>query len=313
MKKVFNFISSIFKYFFLGLWLVISFFPKYFVYGILFIIGKKNLIGGTFKRSWVSLIMLIISVSVYLTCVFFITRRFVQNERIKVLSEWITNDTEVLITDETNNLDDGSDIENEVEETNYGEGAEIKYADIEANKKINSDTVAWIWVNGTNIDYPVVQTSDNSYYLSHDFYKNSHYRGWVFGDYRDNFDSFGRNTIIYAHNSLDGKMFSSLTKVLKKGWFDTESNRYIKLSTANSNTVWEIFSVYTIEPETYYLTTGFTDDTFNKFLKTISSRTIYDFNTDVDITDKILTLQTCTNSGDKRIVVHAKLYRIEER
>ena len=252
------------------------------------------------------------SVSVYLFCVFYLTRRFVQNERVKVLSNWITEDTEILVEDESNNLDDGSDIDVKVDNNSYySPGAEIKYADIEENKKINSDTVAWLWVNGTSVDYPVVQTDNNSYYLSHDFYKNSYYSGWVFGDYRDNFETFGRNTIIYAHNSLNGKMFSSLNNLLKESWFNTESNRYIKLSTETTNTVWQIFSVYTIAPETYYLTTGFTDQTFETFVRTIASRTIYNFNVGVDVNDKILTLQTCTNSGTKRIVVHAKLFRIE--
>ena len=320
MKKAINFIVSIFKHFFVGLWYIISFFPKYLVLGILTIFGRKNYIKKKFNKSWFSVLMLVISVIIYLGCVFYITRRFVQNERIKVLSQWITTDTEILMEDESSELDDGSEEEPEVTEeqtetetVNYSSSAQIKYADISSNKQINPDTVAWIWVNGTNVDYPVVQTDDNSYYLDHDFYRNSYYSGWVFADYRDNFETFGRNTIIYAHNSLNGKMFSSLTWMLNDGWFDDEYHRYIELSTENSNSVWQIFSVYTIEPEIYYLTTGFTDETYDTFLQTIASRTFYNFGVGVDISDKVLTLQTCTNTGNRRIVVHAKLYRFEYR
>ena len=312
--QVFNFIKNVIRWFFYGLWSIVSFFPKYLVLGIMTILGRKNYVKPHFKKSWISMIMLILSVLIYLGCVFYITRRFVQNERIKALSQWITEDTEILMVDPSNNLDDGSgepDVIDNATQVVYSSGAQIKYADIESNKRINSDTVGWIWVNGTNVNYPVVQTDDNSYYLDHDFYKHSYYSGWIFADYRSNFETFGRNTIIYGHNSLNGKMFSSLTWLLNNGWFNDESHHYIELSTEKSNSVWQIFSVYTFEPETYYLTTGFTDETYDTFLKTIASRTTYKFNYDVDITDKILTLQTCTNSGNKRIVIHAKLYRIE--
>ena len=312
--KIFNLIKNIVRWFFYGLWSIISFFPKYLILGVMTIFGRKNYVRPHFKKSWISMFFLILSVAIYLGCVFYITRRFVQNERIKALSQWITEDTEVLIADPSNDLDDGSnepDVVDNAKQVTYSSAAQIKYADIESNKRINPDTVGWIWVNGTNVNYPVVQTNDNSYYLSHDFYKHSYYSGWIFADYRNNFDTFGRNTIIYGHNSLNGKMFSSLTWVLNDGWFNDESHHYIELSTENSNSVWQIFSVYTFEPEVYYLTTGFTDETYDTFLKTISSRTIYNFNNDVDITDKILTLQTCTNSGNRRIVIHAKLYRIE--
>ena len=306
-------IYSFFKYLLLGIWYIISFFPKYLFLGILVIFKKKDKFKYSKMNSFISVIFFILSISVYLFCVFFITRRFVQNERIRVMSNWVTNDTEILISDESNNLDDGSSLEPNVDVSSNNSNSSFFNTDIESQLSINSDTVGWIVVNGTNISYPVVQTTDNSFYLSHDFYKNNYYNGWVFGDYRDNFNSFGRNTIIYAHNSVDGKMFSNLTKLLKKDWFDNKDNKYIKLSTLNANTIWEIFSVYTIEPEIYYLTTGFTDETFVTFINTIANRTIIDFDAELDISDKILTLQTCTNSGNKRIVFHAKLIALDEK
>lgn len=315
MNRLFEIFFYFFKYLFLGLWYIISFFPKYLVLGILVILGQKDKLKSYNMKSFVAICFFILSFSVYLICVFFIARRFVQNERIKVMSNWVIEDTEILLADESSNLDDGSGLEVEIEPSdntgNYN--SNFFNTDISSQLSVNSDTVAWIVVNGADISYPVVQTTDNSYYLSHDFYKNSYYNGWVFGDYRDNFESFGRNTIIYAHNSLDGQMFSNLNKLLKKSWFDKEENKYIQLSTLNANTVWEIFSVYTIEPEIYYLTTGFTDETFETFVKTIANRTIINFDTNANVNDKVLTLQTCTNSGNKRIVVHAKLISLDEK
>lgn len=60
----------------------------------------------------------------------------------------------------------------------------------------NSDTVGWIKVDGTKVNYPVVQSSDNSYYLNHAFNGSSNIGGWIFADYRDDFKEFGK-TLLY--------------------------------------------------------------------------------------------------------------------
>ena len=77
--------------------------------------------------------------------------------------------------------------------------------------------------------------------------------------------------------------------------------------------IFEIFSVYTIYKEGYYLTTYFTSDMyFKKFLEELKTRSIIDFKSTVNVTDKILTLSTCQNNFGKRIVVHAKLIKKED-
>ena len=176
----------------------------------------------------------------------------------------------------------------------------------------NSDTVGWIKVNNTNVNYPVVQTSDNAYYLKHDFNKKSNRSGWVYADYRDDFKYFGNNSIIYAHNTRTDTMFSTLTWCLKDSWYTNVDNHYIKVSTPTSNTVWKIFSIYMIKTEVYYLKTYFeTEEEHQKFVDTIKGRSIYNFNEDISTEDKILTLSTCNNDGTKRIVIHAKMIKAE--
>ena len=70
---------------------------------------------------------------------------------------------------------------------------------------------------------------------------------------------------------------------------------------------WQVFSIYTIEPESYYITTSFSnDEKFNAFLQTIKSRSIYDFGVTVTTSDKILTLSSCYDD-EKRMALHAKL------
>lgn len=193
------------------------------------------------------------------------------------------------------------------------EYANISYIDKDLTELIkqNSDTVGWIQLNNTNVDYPVTQTTDNSYYLKHDFNKRSNYNGWVYADYRDDFKYFGTNTIIYAHNLVNRQMFGSLVWCLKESWYTNEDNWYVKISTPTANTVWKIFSIYTIIPETYYIRTYFeTQEEHEKFVKTIKERSIYDFKTDVNTDDKVLTLSTCTDDGTKRVVIHSKLVKV---
>ena len=173
----------------------------------------------------------------------------------------------------------------------------------------NDDTVGWINVNNTNINYPFMQTNDNKYYLTHAFDKSWNDAGWLFLDYRNSKDFSGRNNIIYGHSRLDKTMFGSLHNVLSNDWYTDKSNHVIRLSTQIENTMWQVFSVYKIPEETYYITTDFSNDTdYSRFLKKIKSRSVHNFGVNVSSSDKILTLSTCS-SNNKRLVVHAKLIK----
>ena len=183
------------------------------------------------------------------------------------------------------------------------------YLDIELNElsKQNTDTVAYLKIEGTNISYPVVQSNDNSYYLDHDFNKDKNDGGAIFLDYRNDLDNLKKNNIIYGHGRLDKTMFGSLDELLKEEWYQN-NKPYIKVTTKKTKMIFEIFSVYTIYKEGYYLTTYFTSDMyFENFLEELETRSIIDFKSKVNVNDKILTLSTCQNNFGKRIVVHGKL------
>ncbi len=177
--------------------------------------------------------------------------------------------------------------------------------------KENTDTVAWIQVNGTSIDYPVVQTDNNDFYLTHSFDKSYNKAGWIFADFRNNYKTWNKNTIIYGHRRLDDTMFTSLKNLLDKNWLTNDP--LIKLSMPKENSLWQIFSVYVIPEESYYITTHFeNDEQYETFLKTIKNRSIYDFNTSISQNDKILTLSSCKDNNGNRIAVHAKLIKKED-
>lgn len=178
----------------------------------------------------------------------------------------------------------------------------------------NPDTVGWVQLPGTNINYPVVQTTDNSFYLSHSYNKESNNAGWVFMDYRNNKEEFDNNTIIYAHSRNDTTMFGSLKNVLTTAWLENKENHLVYLSTPYENTMWQVFSVYTIPSESYYITPRFeTEEEYTTFLITLKNRSIYDFNTELNINDKVLTLSTCQDNYGNRVVLHARLIKRETR
>lgn len=195
------------------------------------------------------------------------------------------------------------DEEQEIEDINI----EKYNIDFETLKQENKDTVAWLKVNGTNIEYPVVQYSNNSYYIDHNYEGKYNYAGWIFVDYRDKMDGTDKNIVIYGHNIKDGSMFGSLKNILKEEWQENEENRYITLETEEKSEIYKVFSVYQIEAEEYYLKTSFnSQEEFKNFINTLKQRSIKDFDVEIGEEDKILTLSTCADNNKYRVVLHAK-------
>ena len=188
------------------------------------------------------------------------------------------------------------------------EDDEEKYVvDFEKLKEKNSDIVAWLKVKGTNIETTVVKSTNNDYYLTHNFNKEYNSAGWIFADYKNKVDGTDKNLVIYGHNMRDDSMFGSLKWVINEDWYNNEDNKYITLITENETQVYEVFSVYQIEKEDYYIQTNFnTEKEFSTFAQTIKKRSKKDFNVDVNKEDNIFTLSTCANNNKYRVVLHAK-------
>ena len=186
---------------------------------------------------------------------------------------------------------------------------DVKYEKVfEKLKEINNDTVGWLTVNNTKIDYPVVQATDNDYYLYRDYYKTKNRHGWIYMDYRNNIEDLSDNTIIFGHNLANQKMFGTLRYVTNPSWYKKSSNQIITFNTTKANMKWQIISIYKIPVTNDYLVANFasSEDKLN-FLDMITQRSIYDFNATYDENTKIITLSTCSNGSKDRLVVHAKL------
>lgn len=170
---------------------------------------------------------------------------------------------------------------------------------------INNNIKGFIRVDSTNISYPFLQFSDNSYYLEHDLFNNYNAKGYIFLDYRNDSNiSNNYNTILYGHHLLNKTMFGTLDKVL-------DNNPTITIKTSTNTYLYQVFSYYETLPEAYYLQTEFLNlNKYLEFLNTIKNRSMKDYNVLVLETDKIITLSTCSLDNTKRIVVHGKLLSI---
>ena len=181
---------------------------------------------------------------------------------------------------------------------------------IKSLKKINKETKGYLVVNNTEISYPVVQHSDNNYYLKHDIYKRKTSMGWVYFDYRNKVNKLDDNTIIYGHSMLNGTMFGTLKKTLNSTWRKNEENMIISLTTEKGEFKFKIFSIYKVDYTTDYLRVNFNSkEEKEEFIKLIKGRSSFKNDTEVGVNDKILTLSTCTGGNNRRLVVHAVLIK----
>ena len=174
-------------------------------------------------------------------------------------------------------------------------------------KKKNSDTVAFIRVNGTNIEYPVVKTDNNDYYLNHSFDKSVNSAGWVFANFMNKFDDTDKNIVLFAHARRDGSMFGTLYKTLSSDWRENKDNLKILFITESKTYYYQVFSTYKIKSEDYYIKNDFnSDNEYIEFLNKIKERSNYNYGVELNGNDKLLTLSTCASDDNYRIVLHAK-------
>ena len=182
-------------------------------------------------------------------------------------------------------------------------------------KKKNPDIKAWIFSKGTIINYPVVQTDNNVFYLRHLFNKDYHINGTPFIDaYCESpFDQF--NTIIYGHNMNDGSMFESLLNYTRKNGY-YKKHKSLLLLTPNQNYKMKVISAATIKEDDPLYKLAFNSDeekaNYINQIQTVNSIPgMTQFTVDVLPSDKIVMLSTCAyldeSRRDQRGIVWCKL------
>ena len=200
----------------------------------------------------------------------------------------------------------GAIIGDEVEEEIVDENASIS-VDFDVLKEKNSETVGFVKVNNTKIEYSVVKHKDNSYYLTHSFDKSYNKYGWIFANYENKFDGTDRNITLFGHNMRNGSMFGTLKNVLTEEWQSNEENHKILFITEEGKYIYQVFSTYKVYKEEYFATANFKDDSdFLNFVTKIKKRSNKDYGVEVYEDDQILTLSTCHSNNNYRVVLHAK-------
>lgn len=170
--------------------------------------------------------------------------------------------------------------------------------------EINNDFVGWLEVDGTTIDYPVVKTSNNDFYLDHDFNKEKNIAGSIYMDYRNIGNSFDDHILIYGHNMKNGSMFHNLRYYKDKNFF--EDNDTIIFSNLYETFEYEIFSVYSISAKDYRFELSFDSVRVSEYIKALQEMSLYQRDIEFDDNSQILTLATCTYEvDDGRFIVHA--------
>lgn len=229
---------------------------------------------------------------------------------IKYLSADSSNSATPSMTDIIDTMNSGE--VSEVVHKEYNEELEKMRAGLASLAQINPDLYGWISVEGTNINYPVVQGKDNDYYLDHAYTGDFLPNGSIFADYRNkSLVTDNRNTVMYGHNITSGTMFHDVTKFFEDEYFD---NVYINVYTDDGIFVYEPFAVYKAKYDYNYFRTRFdTDEEFIAFCEEVRDNSEMKSKADMTFTadDRLLTLSTCTNILDsERYALHAKLVKI---
>lgn len=184
---------------------------------------------------------------------------------------------------------------------------EVSRVNLEALRRENPDVIGWILLPGTDINYPIMQGTDNDYYLNHTWLGEENAVGSIFMEHRNSPDFSEYNTILYGHNMINGSMFSDLRHYTGAGFH--RDHPYVYLMTEGGALRYEIFSAYQAElGSTTYGLSFRQEETKKEFLIHALSHSKFDMGIAPELTDRILTLSTCSGSGSgTRWVVHARL------
>ncbi len=166
-------------------------------------------------------------------------------------------------------------------------------------KKINPDVVGWIAIEGTQVNYPIVQSKDNSYYLNHSFDKKWNSLGSIFMDYRSTNDFSDYNTFIYGHHTKNGSMFGELYKYMDVSFY--KENPFFYIYTPNGNYKIEIISAYLDKASSNSYNQSFESiEMYDDYINLITEKSRYKTNVNVDYkTDKLITLYSCSHETNR--------------
>lgn len=216
----------------------------------------------------------------------------------------------------TEEAEEASSSEPETEYTTEEETTVVKeiLSQYRELHEINNHMVGWLKIEGTVIDYPVLEVEgDNDYYLKKDFYGNESKWGQIIFDYRCDYETPSTNIILHGHHMADGTMFGGLKKYLKKSYY--KEHKYIQFDTLYEEGEYEIFAVFKSKVynnvdevfKYYNFINAYTEEEFNEYIRNVKELALYDTGITPVYGDELLALSTCEYSQENgRLVVVAR-------
>ncbi len=266
---------------------------------------KKNM-----RKKWVYkgiyfLATIFLGLSVVYIIKFFLVKQESVEERNLLNTVEINEQVENAIIEEN--------IINEVEEEKVEQETE-RMLQVKSLQQENPDIVAWIEIENTKINYPVLQGTDNDYYLNHNYKKQKTQKGSIFLNKDYNWDIPSSNLQIYGHNMKNGEMFQGLLKYKSESYY--KEHPTIRFTTAKEDAIYEIISVfpsrvyYQTEKNVfryYYFIHAETKEEYNNFVENAKKASLYEIEETAEYGDQLMTLSTCAyHTEDGRFVVIAR-------
>ena len=206
----------------------------------------------------------------------------------------------------------------EIDETQITPEKTERMLQIEELSKENSDIVGWIEIEGTNINYPVLQGEDNNFYMNRNFQKEESVYGSLFLDADFDWNNPSSNLLIYGHNIQDGSMFHNLLNYADEEYYKEHPN--IRFTTAEEDATYEIIAAfrsrvyYKSEQDVfryYYFVNPESKEEYDEFVENAKEASLYDTGKTAEYGDQLITLSTCSyHTEDGRFAVVGR--KVEE-
>ncbi len=242
----------------------------------------KHIIKNKHKNKKIIVILFLIIITIIVICIY--------NKNNNILQEVVIDKTKIT-TEKTERM-----------------------LQVEALKKENEDIIGWLEIPNTKINFPVVQGTDNQYYMTHTYKKEESKDGSIFLDKDYNWDLPSSNLLLYGHNNKNGNMFQGLLNYKQESYYNEHPD--IRFTTLTDDSEYEIISVflsrvyYTNENNVfryYYFINAENEEQYNYYIEESKKASLYDTGKTAKYGEQLLTLSTCEYSQeDGRFVIVAK-------
>lgn len=234
--------------------------------------------------------------------IIYIANNFLSKKQAKQESQ-LLDEIEI----DENQVEETNKITEEIEETTQENIQETNNQNSERILKVqklqeeNSDIVGWLEIEGTSINYPVLQGTDNEYYMTHNYKKQKSKNGSIFLTKDYDWSIPSSNLLMYGHNLNNGTMFQELLKYAKEEFY--KEHPIIRFTTNKEDAEYEIISVfksrvyYKTEKNVfryYFFVNAKTEAEYNEFVQNAKKASLYDIDKTAKFGDQLITLSTCS-------------------